>query len=111
MNKKYGNDSYWCFVGEVWDGKEVAIWKGPSESEEIIARATNKFEAKNIVDALLNNKSDVDKHSLGKKELAFLEFLAANAVEPYSTMANNAILWKDVDAYNKLKSDFAVIYS
>ncbi len=111
MNKKYGNSNYWCFVGEVWDGKEIAIWKSENSGETIIARAANKFEAKNIIDALLNHKVIEEQGKLGQKEMAFLEFLAANAVEPYSTMASNAIMWKDIEAYNKLKSDFAVIYS
>ena len=66
--KKYGNDNYWCFIEDGWDGKAVAIWKGPSEKEEVIARAIDKYEAKAIVDALLNYVHVEDKTMLGKKE-------------------------------------------
>jgi len=110
-SKKYGNDNYWCFIEDGWTGKEVAIWKGPKEQEEIIARASNKYEAKNIVDALLQYNTIEDKTKFSKKELAFLEFVSSNCVEPYATMASNAILWNDWSVYNKLKTDFPTIYS
>ena len=108
-SKKYGNNNHWCFLEEGWSGKEVAIWKGPEGSEEIIARAKDKYEAKNIVDALLKHvNSDT---GLSNKELAFLEFVTAQCIEPYATMASNAILWKDKVAYESLKNEFPKIYS
>jgi hypothetical protein len=109
--KKYGNDKFWCYIEDKWDGKEVAIWKGPEDQEEVIARAVNKYEAKSIVDALLSYATTEDKSKFSNKELAFLEFVMAHCVEPYSTMAGNAVLWNDWDVYNKLKADFNVIYS
>jgi hypothetical protein len=108
MSKKYGNSVYWCFIEEGWSGKEVAIWKGPEGAEEIIARAKDKYEAKTIVDALLHHVST--DTGLSNKELAFLEFVTAQCVEPYATMASNAILWKDKAAYDNLKQKFAEIY-
>lgn len=111
MTKRYGNDHFWCFLEDGWNGKEVAIWKGPENSEEVIARAKDKYEAKTIVDALLNYVHIDDKSKLGKKELAFLEFVCANCVEPYATMASNAILWNDREIYNKLKTDWPTIYA
>lgn len=110
MSKRHGNSEYWCFLEEGWDHKEVAIWKGPDGQETVIARAVDKYQAKAIVDALLNfRNTKTDK--LGTKEIAFLEFVEAQCPEPYATMAANAILWEDLDVYNKLKSDFNVIYS
>ena len=106
--KKYGNDNQWCFIEEGWSGKEVAIWKGPEGSEEIIARAKDKYEAKTIVDALLHHVNT--DSALSNKELAFLEFVIAQCPEPYSTMASNAVLWKDKAAYENLKQKFAEIY-
>lgn len=107
--KKYGNDHYWFFLETGYSHKEVAIWRGPEGEETIIARATDKYEAQAIVDALLNVKNSGEK-KFGKKELAFLEFVESNCPEPYSTMAGNAIMWNDFDSYNKLKSDFNLIY-
>jgi len=92
--KKYGNDNFWCFIPEGWSGKEVAIWKGPEGHEEIIARASNKYEAKNIVDALLKN-NHADAGGLSTKELAFLEFACAHC---------------DKSAYEDLKNKFPRIY-
>jgi hypothetical protein len=109
--KRHGNNNYWCFLEDGWNGKEVAIWKGPEGAEEIVARASDKYEAKRIVDALLNYAMVEDTTKFGKKEMVFLEFVCANCVEPYSTMASNAILWNDVDTYNKLKTDFPKIYA
>lgn len=108
--KRYGNDHFWCFIEEGWNGKEVAVWKGPEGQEEIIARAKDKYDAKLLVDALLNFVQIEDKTKFGKKEMAFLEFVCANCVEPYATMASNAILWNDREAYEKLKTDFPTIY-
>ena len=107
--KKYGNDNYWCFIPEGWSGKEVAIWKGPEGKEEIIARAKDKYEAKGIIDALLKHSNE-ETTGLAKKELAFLEFVTAHCVEPYATMASNAILWNDHGAYDDLKNKFPQIY-
>ena len=107
--KKHGNSEFWCFIPEGWNGKEVVIWKGPEGHEEIIARAKDKYEAKNIVDALLKH-SNTDTNGLSNKELAFLEFVCAHCVEPYATMASNAILWKDHMAFEDLKNKFSTIY-
>ena len=109
-NKRYGNDHFWCFIEDGWNGKEVAIWRGPQDKEEVIARAINKYEAKTIIDALLSYVQVEDKTKFGKKELAFLEFMMANCIEPYATMSSNAILWNDREAYEKLKTDFPTIY-
>lgn len=108
---KYGNDHYWTFIEAGWNGKEVAIWKGPEGQEEVIARAKDKYEAKTIVDALLQHTNVEDSSKLTKKELAFLEFVCSNCVEPYATMASNAILWNDKAAFEELKNKFATIYS
>lgn len=110
-SKKYGNDNYWCFLEDGWSTREIAIWRGPKEHEEIVARTPNKYDAKLIVDSLIQFRSSDDKDKFSKKEMALLEFIAANCMEPYSTMASNAILWNDWDAYNKLKSEFNQIYS
>jgi hypothetical protein len=109
--KQYGNSHYWCFLEDGWSGKEVAIWKGPEGQEEIIARAKDKYEAKTIVDALLKHVNVEDTSGLTKKELAFLEFVCTNCVEPYATMASNAILWQDHQVFEELKTKFPTIYS
>ena len=109
MTRRYGNAHYWCFIEDGWNGKEVAIWKGPEGSEEIIARAKDKYSAKTIVDALLHQVKT--EGGLSNKELAFLEFVIAQCPEPYGTMASNAILWKDRSAYTELKNKFPQIYS
>ena len=113
MNKsvKYGNNNYWCFIEKEWSPREVAIWKGPDGNETIIARACDKYEAKTIVDALLKHTNVEDGLQLNKKELAFLEFVCFNCVEPYATMASNAVLWKDREAYKDLRDKFPQIYS
>jgi hypothetical protein len=107
--KKYGNNFFWCFIEEGWSGKEVAIWKGPEGQEEIIAQAKSKYEARTIIDALLSH-ANTETEGLTNKELAFLEFVIAHCVEPYATMASNAILWKDHVAYEDLKRKFSTIY-
>lgn len=109
-SKKYGNDNYWCYLEDGWTGKEVAIWKGPEDHEQIVARAKDKYEARNIVDALISFKP-VEDVGLSKKELAFLEFVSAHCVEPYATMASNAILWRDHVTYTNLRDKFPQIYS
>lgn len=107
--KKYGNDHYWAFIEDGYNQREIAIWRGPEGQETIIGRAVDKYEAQTIVDALLSVKNSTDKQ-FGKKEKAFLEFVQGNCPEPYSTMASNAMMWNDFDSYNKLKSDFGLIY-
>jgi hypothetical protein len=111
--KRYGNERYWCYIST--DAKpvmEVAVWRSVGKGGSyIVARAVDVYEAKKLVDALLAYSNNVEKNKLGKKETLFLEFVMANCVEPYATMASNAILWNDWDVYNKLKSDFPVIYS
>jgi hypothetical protein len=111
MSKRYGNENYWCFLEDAWDGKNIAIWRRLAEQEEIIAYAIDKYDARLIVDALLNYTYVEDKTKFGKKELAFLDFARAHFVEPYATMAANAILWNDRGVYEKLKTDFSTIYS
>ena len=106
---KYGNSTIWCFIEDKWSGKEVAIWRGQEGSEEIFCRAKDKYEARNIVDALLKH-ANTESEGLSKKELAFLEFVTAHCVEPYATMASNAILWKDHAAFEDLKNKFPQIY-
>ena len=107
---KHGNSTYWCFIEDGWDGKEVAIWKGPEGREEIIARAKDKYEAKTIIDALLHHSDIEDSSKLTNRELAFLEFCVSNCVEPYATMASNAILWNDKSVFDDLKNKFSTIY-
>jgi hypothetical protein len=107
---KYGNSLYWCFLPEGFDAKEVAIWKGPVDNEQIICRAVDKYEAKQIVDALLSLKNN-DVGSLGKKEMYFLEFVKSTCPEPYATRASNSILWSDHTEYKNLLSQFTTIYS
>jgi hypothetical protein len=110
--KRYGNNFFWCFIEDSWTGKEVAIWKGPEGpegQEEIIARAKDKYEARTIIDALLTHAT-TETTRLSNKELAFLEFVTAHCVEPYATMASNAILWKDKEVYEDLKNKFPQIY-
>jgi len=106
---RYGNDNYWCFFDEKWSGKEVAIWEGPEGQEQIIGRARDKYIAKTMIDALLKHvNTDV---GLSNKQQAFLEFVTHQCVEPYATMASNAILWKDKVAYEDLKNKFSQIYA
>ena len=110
-SKKYGNDKYWCFVEDLPNRMEVAIWKGSDglSQEYIMARASDKYEAKAIIDALLSYSPKEEKN-FGEKELAFLEFVCSQCREPYATMASNAILWTDREVYNRLKNDFPNIY-
>lgn len=110
-NIRYGNDHFWCFIEDGWANKEIAIWEGPVDNGQVIARVMNSYEAKRIIDALLNYVYIEDKNKFSKQELTFLEFGKSNFKEPYATMASNAILWNDKETYNKLKSEFSVIYS
>lgn len=109
-DKKYGNDQYWIFISSGWNEKKIAVWRKNIDGGEVIAHAKDKYEAKLIIDALLNYTVK-DIGALGKKELAFLEFVCSNCVEPYATMASNTIMWNDREAYEKLKNDFPTIYS
>lgn len=111
--KRYGNDHYWAFVEIVPSGREIPIYQsiiGEENAPRIVARATSKYDATVIVDALISHKN-TSQLILAKKEIVFLEFVKANCPEPYSTMAANAILWNDKETYNKLRTDFPVIYS
>ena len=75
-----------------------------------MCRARDKYEAQVLVDALLNY-TYVDKdNKFTKKELVFLDFVKANCVEPYATMASNTILWNDRPTYEKLVNEFPTIY-
>lgn len=108
---KYGNDKYWCFLDDNVTEKEIAIWCGERGDPYILARAIDKYEAKLLVDALLALSNTTVGEGLPKKALIFLDFIKSNCPEPYATMANNAIMWRDNDAYKKLLSEFPVIYS
>lgn len=116
QTKRYGNDYYWTYIDDGSDLKEYTIWeRGLCVDKEVgsptrMAVANSKYDAKRIVDSLLAYKN-ITAGLLGKKELVFLDFVKANCPEPYSTMAANAILWNDTEAYNKLRMDFPVIYS
>lgn len=108
---KYGNDHYWCFLDSKVGDREIAIWRGPEGQEEIIARASDKYEAKRIVDALLATQNTAVGAAFDKKALAFLDFVKAHCPEPYATRAANALLWTDKEEYKNLISEFPVIYS
>lgn len=113
MSKKYGNDNYWCFL-EDWDSsKPIEIWHDiGSKQSEVIAHATDRFNARQIVDSLItaDNVNDGPEKKLTKKELVFLAFVESQCPEPWSTMASNAILWNEKDTYNNLKNKFNEIY-
>jgi hypothetical protein len=109
VEKKYGSDDYWGFLPAGWDGKEVAIWKNNVNGGEVVARAKDKYEARTIIDALIKHGA-AEPEGLSNKELAFLEFVCAHCVEPYATMASNAILWKDHTTYIDLRDKFPQIY-
>ncbi len=57
------------------------------------------------------NIKKIEDPGLSKTEMAFLEFVSAHCVEPYATMASNAILWRDRKAYQGLKNKFPQYYS
>lgn len=114
MSKKYGNDNVWCYLEEDWSSsKSVDIWHSiGTGQEEVMAHATDRYNAKKIVDAFItsNNVKKNGKQGLDKKEVVFLEFVSSNCAEPWSTMANNALLWQDKEAYNRIKTKFSEIY-
>jgi len=113
MSKKHGNDNFWCFLEDGWDtSRPIEIWHNLGNGEsEVMAHATDKYNAMQIVDALIthDNISD-DGNKLTNKELAFLSFVESQCQDPYSTMAMNAIMWNDRNVYNNLKSKFPEIY-
>ena len=114
MSKKHGNENFWCFLEEGWDtSRPIEIWHAHGEgTEEVMAHAVDRFNAMQIVDALIthDNVNDDGTDKLTNKELAFLSFVESQCQDPYSTMAMNAIMWNDRDLYNNLKSKFPEIY-
>jgi hypothetical protein len=110
MNKKHGNDHYWCYPDDNHPNVEVAIWQGPLGNESVIGRANNKYDATLIVNALIAFQEKVSNSNLTKKETVFLEFIKSNGREPYATMAGNALIWNDKSVYTKLMSEFQKIY-
>ena len=114
MSKKYGNDRAWCFLEDGWDSAHpIEVWHDLGNGEEeVMAHATDKYNAMQIVDALIiaENTSKDPVNKLLKKEVVFLQFVESNCAEPWSTMASNAIMWNDRDVYNNLKSKFNEIY-
>lgn len=114
MSKKYGNDHAWCFVEDGWDpNQSIEVWHSIGEGqEEVMAHATDRYNATAIVDALIisENVSASPANKLSKKEIVFLQFVASNCLEPWCTMASNSIMWNDRPVYEKLKSKFPEIY-
>jgi hypothetical protein len=114
MSTQYGNSRAWCFLEDGWDTtRPIEIWHslGPDQ-EEVMAHATDRYNAMKIVDALIvaeNVKGEV-KNQLTKHEVVFLDFVSSNCQEPWSTMASNAILFQDRDQYNTVKQKFGEIY-
>ncbi len=113
MSKKYGNSNTWCFTEDGWEAsRPIEIWQSVGEGEEVIAHATDKYNAQRLVDALiLSEKVGSDpKNKLTKREIVFLQFVSSTCPEPWTTMADNAIMWNDREAYNTLKAKFSEIY-
>ena len=114
MSKRHGNDLFWCFLEDGWEtSRPIEIWHSIGQgAEEVMAHGTDKYNAMQVVDALIthDNVSDNPENKLTKKELALMSFIESQCPEPYCTMAANAIMWNDKDLYNKLKSQFSVIY-
>lgn len=114
MSKKYGNDNAWFFHEEGYDtSRTIEIWHSLGSGEsEVMAHASDRYNAEQIVDALIvaENVNDDPENKLSKKEVVFLQFVSANCPEPWTTMADNAIMWNDRDAYNTLKAKFSEIY-
>jgi len=114
MSKKYGNDAAWCFLEDGWEtARPIEVWHSlGTGSEEVIAHATDRYNAMLIVDALvLKDKfKDDASNKLTKHEVVFLQFVSSNCSEPWSTMADNAIMWNDREAFNTLKAKFNEIY-
>jgi len=114
MSKKYGNDFAWCFHEEGYDSpRQIEIWHSLGNGEsEVMAYATDKYNAQQIIDALIiaDKINDDPESKLSKKEVVFLQFVSATCSEPWTTMADNAIMWNDRDAFNTLKAKFSEIY-
>lgn len=114
MSKKYGNSDFWCFLEEEWTvDRPIEIWHdiGGDESE-VMASATDKFNAMQIVDSLCfysKNKNNPN-NLLTKHEQLFLHFVKQNCPEPLATTAENALLWHDREAYKYVKAKFAEFY-
>jgi hypothetical protein len=114
MSKKYGNNLAWVFLEDGWETtRPLEVWHSLGNGEEeVMAHATDKYNAMQIVDALIlstNTKGSPD-NQLTKKEIVFLQFVSGNCPEPWTTMADNAIMWNDREAYNTLKAKFSEIY-
>ena len=114
MSKRYGNDLFWCFTEEGWDNnRPIEIWQAIGLGhEEVMAYATDKYNAMQVVDALIvaENVNEDAGNKLIKKEIELLSFIEARCPEPYSTMATNAIMWNDRGVYKTLKAKFNEIY-
>lgn len=80
--------------------------------EEVMAHGTDKYNTMHIVDALIlaEKVGDNPENKLTKHEIVFLQFISSNCAEPWTTMADNAIMWNDREAYNTLKAKFSEIY-
>jgi len=114
MTKRYGNDLVWCFLEDGWEtNRPIEVWHSIGKGlEEVMAHATDKYNAMQIVDALIlsNNVNEDPVNKLSKKEIELLSFIESRCQEPYSTMAGNAIMWNDREVYTTLKAKFNEIY-
>lgn len=114
MSQRYGNDRFWCFIEKGWETlRPIEIWQALGKGEEeVMAQASDKYNAEQIVDALIvaDNVNDDSSTVLSKREMIFLQFVSSNCQEPWATMANNAILWKDRKVFESLKAKFNEIY-
>jgi hypothetical protein len=112
--KKHGNDQFWCFLDDGrGTNRTIEIWQSiGADQEEIMAYGNDRYNAMQIVDALIlaDKVNDNADNKLNKHEMMFLQFVESNCQEPFSTMAGNAILWSDREVYNNLKSKFKEIY-
>jgi hypothetical protein len=114
MSKKYGNDIAWCFLEDGWETTRlIEIWHplGKGE-EEVMAYASDKYNAMQIVDAILiaDSVKDDPENKLTKRETLFLQFVSSNCPEPWATMADNAIMWNDREVFKNIKAKFNEIY-
>jgi hypothetical protein len=114
MSKRYGNDRVYCFLEEGWENaRHIEIWHCIGIGlEEVMAHATDRWNAMQIVDALITaeNVKDDGENKFTKRQIQLLEFVAATSVEPYTTMANNALLWEDQELYTTVKAKIQEIY-
>lgn len=114
MSQKYGNDSVWTFIEEGYDStKWIEVYHQIQDGEiEVLAHARDAHNARKIVDALItteNVKGNPD-NKLTKREIVFLQFVASYGSEPFTTRANNAILFNDRTRYEEIKREFASFY-